>query len=70
MSLRLFVGYFLALAACATLAFSASGPDPSAPSMATEADMIPLGFPSLPYPPAHVHPHKLTLKRVQMANAQ
>ena len=69
MSVRLFMGYFLALAACSTLAFASSAPDQSAPPAFFDG-----GFPPPPfgYPPHHapLHHHKTMPRHVQMAQAE
>ncbi len=68
MPARLFIGYFVALAACATIAF-ASGIDssgtPGGPAFEQRASWQPL-----PASAFHVHPHKLLFKHVQVAQAE
>lgn len=70
MSVRLFAGYFVALAACAIIAFGVSDPEPAVPPFSTEAGMMPMGFPSYPAATSPLRPHKLVSKRTQLANAQ
>ena len=81
MSVRLFAGYFLALAACAIIAFGASEPEPAAVPFSAEAGMMPMGFPadstaypadSTAYPGASfsVHRRLLSPKRTRLADAQ
>lgn len=69
MSVRLFAGYFLALAVCAIAAFGSSDPQPAVPPFSTEAGMMPMGFPA--YPSASFgHRHLPVPKRTRMADAQ
>ena len=78
MSVRLFAGYFLALAACTIVAFGSSNgssePEPAAPPFRAEAGMMPMAFPGYPtdYPPASfsVHRRLLSPKRTRLADAQ
>ena len=73
MSGRLFLGYFVVLAASATIAFASFGIDGlDAPgSFAAAPPYSALSSPGLSSPASafHVHPHKLP-KRVQMAQAE
>ena len=73
MSVRLFVGYFLVLAACATVAFSSPGTDPSASPVTAEAGMLPTySLSDNPYRASFTHGHgrKAASKRFQMAEAE
>ncbi len=70
MSVRLFVGYFLALAACATIAFASSEAGSPAPPAVAEAGLMPPPFSSSPAAVFHTHSRKLVLKRTQLAEAQ
>ena len=78
MSVRLFAGYFLALAACAIVAFGSSDPEPAVPPFSAEAGMMPLGFSpdraAFPAAPFSLRPHKIMVKiapkRVQVADAR
>lgn len=74
MSVRLFAGYFLALAACAIVAFGSSEPEPAAPPLGAEAGMMPMDFSayraSFPAATFTVRPHKLVPKRTRLADAQ
>ncbi len=70
MSVRLFAGYFLALAACAIVAFGSSEPEPAAPPFSAEAGMMPIGFSADPAAPFSAHPHMLVLKRARLADAR
>ena len=69
MSARLFLAYFLALAACATVAFASSEAAPTESPAAAEAGMIapPFSVPPVVY---FTHTRKLAPKRVQLADAQ
>lgn len=64
MPVRLFVGYFVALAACATVAFASFGSDgaDTPGSLASERPLPASAFP--------VHPHKLLPKPIQIAQAE
>lgn len=70
MPVRLFAGYFLALAACAIVAFGSSEPDPAAPPAGAEARMMPLDFRVPPAAPFSVRPHMPVPKRTRLADAQ
>ena len=70
MPVRLFAGYFLALAACAIIAFGSSEPEPAVPPFSAEAGMMPMGFSPFPAAPYFVRPHRLAPKRIRMADAQ
>ncbi len=73
MSVRRFAGYFLVLAACATIAFSASDAESS------PAEVAGFGAPGLyaspgfqGYPPApfHARSRRIVLRRYQVAQAE
>jgi hypothetical protein len=71
MSVRLFAGYFLALAVCSTLAFASFGPDSAAPQDASASD--PAGDAlsasySWSYSPGHRH--RVSHLHLQIAQAQ
>lgn len=68
MSVRLFAGYFLALAACATIAFGASDPETSSPA-ASAAEFVPASFYSSHTGAFSVRHRRVVLKRSQMAQA-
>lgn len=70
MSVRLFAGYFLALAACAIAAFGSSVPAPSAPPFSAEAGMMPIDFPAYPAASFSVRPHRPVPKRTRLADAR
>ena len=70
MSVRLFAGYFLALAACAIVAFGSSEPEPAVPPFSAEAGMMPMSFPAYPAASFSVHRHRLVPKRTQLAASQ
>ncbi len=74
MSVRLFAGYFLVLAACAVVAFGSTEPEPYVQPFSAEAGMMPMGFPAyradFPTASFSVRPHKLVSKRTRLANAQ
>lgn len=74
MSVRLFAGYFLALAACAIVAFGSSDPEPAAVPFCAEAGMMPKNFLASPNASFSLRPHKITVKivpkRVQVADAR
>ena len=84
MSVRLFLGDFVGLAACATVAFASFGGDnsgaPSSFAAVPPYSNLPysgLSYPALAYPglalpaPAfHVHLHKALPKHVQIAQAE
>lgn len=57
MSARLFLGYFVALAACATIAFASSEGGSAAATDSVDAERA---YAELPLPPAafHARPHK------------
>lgn len=68
MSVNRFIGYFLVLCACATMAFGSSWmnqatavPEPAAAGIAPPFAPSPFSTPLL------LHPHKSILKRVQIA---
>ena len=69
MSVRRFAGYFFVLAACATIAFSASDGETSSPP-ASIAEFMPLNSPASPAGSFSVHHPKFAAKRIQMAQAQ
>ena len=78
MPVRLFLGYFVALAACATFAFASLAiDDEAAPGdFAAAPPYSALSYPALSGPGAplpastfHVRPHKLS-KHVQLAQAE
>ena len=80
MSVRLFAGYFLALAACAIVAFGSSEPEPTVTPFSAEAgmmpkDMIPKGImpkdflasPNASFSPSasfSLRPHKISMAPV------
>ncbi|MGI4787307.1 MAG: hypothetical protein ACRYFS_00510 [Janthinobacterium lividum] len=72
MSVRRFVGYFIALSACATTAFASSlldrAPEQAAQSYATSSFMP--SMPPLSYYAPPMPPHKIGLKHFQVALAQ
>lgn len=70
MSVRLFIGYFLVLAACATLAFAPSQADSSTPFASADAGIAPEISPSAFAASFHTHPHRITTKRPQIAEAE
>ena len=70
MSVRLFASYFLALAACAIVAFGASEPEPAAPPFSAEADMMPMGFSAYAAASFSVHRHTPSPKRIRLADAR
>lgn len=73
MSVRLFVGYFLVLAACATVALSSSGTDPSASPATAEAGMLPTySLSDVSYRASFTqgHSRKSPRKRFQIAEAE
>ena len=69
MSVRLFIGYFVALAACATIAFTSSEIDGSGTpgSLASER---PASWQPLPASTFQGHSRKLLSKHVQVAQAE
>ena len=68
MPARLFLGYFVALAACATIAFASEIDGSGTPgSLASER---PASWQPLPASAFSVHPHKLLFKHVQVAQAE
>ncbi len=74
MSVRLFAGYFLVLAACAIVAFGSLGPEPAAPPFGAEAGMMPAGFEAYrtgsPAGAFSLRLHRLAPKRIRLADAQ
>ncbi len=67
MPVRRFLGYFVALAACATVAFASfGGDDPAAPDSFAAASP----YSALPISSLHVHSHKAAPKHVQIAQAE
>jgi hypothetical protein len=79
MSVRLFAGYFLALAVCSTLAFASFGPDSAAPqdtlvsNPSVDTPSAPSIYPS-PYslssPYSLMHRHRAGHLHLQIAQAQ
>ena len=72
MSVRRFAGYFLVLAACATIAFSTSDGASEAETLYTPmsaAGFMP-GFSAYPAGSFSVHHPKFVRQRTQMAQAQ
>jgi len=69
MPVRLFLGYFVALAACATLAFASFGIDSPGGSESFAAEQP---YPALPAPdsPFRAHPRRTPLKHVHLAQAE
>ena len=65
MSVRRFIGYFIALSACSTIAFALSGMGYSAVPDAQETESSFL--PPLPCSPIHLHSHKSGVKQAQSA---
>ncbi len=70
MSVRLFAGYFLVLAACAIVAFGSSEPEPTAPPFTAAAEMMPVNFSAYPAASFSVRSHVPVPKRIRMADAQ
>ena len=79
MPVRRFLGYFVALAACATAAFGSFGGDdldtPSGSAAASPYSALSYpapAYPGLPLPASafRVHPRKVSLKHVQVAQAE
>ncbi len=74
MSVRLFAGYFLALAACAIVAFGSSEPEPAVPPFSAEAAMMPMAFAayraSYPAGSFSVRRHLPAPKRTRLADTQ
>jgi|GEM_PF-1374534 len=70
MPVRLFISYFLVLAACATLAFAPSQADSSTLPATADAGVISGDSYSTPAASLQTHPRKMTLKRPQMAEAE
>ena len=64
-----FLGYFVALAACSTIAFASSWTDSPAPQEASDTEQTLAIMPSS-YPPMHLRGRKTLPKRVQVALAE
>ena len=70
MSIRLFVGYFLVLAVCATLAFAPTQADSPAPPMTAGGGLVPMEYRSGSPSSFHARPYAATPKRSQIAEAE
>ena len=70
MPIRLFIAYFLVLAACATLAFAPSQAGSSPPPATADAGIVPDISDSAPAASFQTHPRKMTTKRSQIAEAE
>ena len=67
MPVRRFIGYFIALSACSTIAFASS----LAAHIPAQEDLAEnISLPPLPHAPVHLQGHKSTLRRVQVALAE
>ena len=69
MPARRFIGYFVALAACATTAFASFGIDGSEGAVSLAAGPT-VSWQPLPASAFPVHSHKLLSKHVQVAQAE
>jgi hypothetical protein len=69
MSVRRFIGYFIALSACSTIAFASSLLD-HAPAEELQSQETSSLMPLLPNPATYLSPHKSVPKHSQVALAQ
>ena len=70
MSVRLFIGYFLVLAACATLAFAPSQAGSPKPPATADAGIGPEYTLNAPSASSRAHARKIAPKRSQIAEAE
>ena len=70
MSVRLFIGYFLVLAACATLAFAPSQADSSKSPAIADAGIGPDSALNAPSAVFRAHTRRAAPKRSQIAEAE